>query len=74
VPVNGTESKLLWPEFDHCMNDLVPQACLLLEQRLLVMKYVRGIVLKSFVATFPSRFLSLKFLSYATQKDFSSLW
>jgi hypothetical protein len=64
----------LWPDFDRRMNDLVQQGYLSLEQRLLVMKYVRGIVLKSFVANFPSRFLSVKFLSYATQKEFSSLW
>jgi len=57
----------LWPDFDHRMNDLVPQGYLPLQQRLLVMKYVRGIVLKGFVATFPSRFLSVKFLRYATQ-------
>jgi hypothetical protein len=68
VFVNGTESKPLWPDFDRHMNDLVPKGYLPLEQRFLVMKCVRGIVLKSFVITFPSRFLSVKFLSYATQE------
>jgi hypothetical protein len=74
IYVNGTENKHLWPDCDRRMNDLVPQVYLSLEQRLLVMKYVRRIVLKSFVANFPSRFLSVKFLSYATQNEFLSLW
>jgi hypothetical protein len=65
--VNGTGNKPLWPDFDRRMNDLVAQGYLPLEQRLLVMKYVRGIVLKGFVATFPSCFLSVKFLRHATQ-------
>jgi len=45
VRVNGTENKPLWPDFARRINDLVPQGYLTLEQRLLVMKYVRGIVL-----------------------------